>query len=317
MTLTASEVASLSSSLSRWEFAEYVFAGLVTLACAGEYVANFTDWLTCGIDEKKKRLEKRSTLLLVASLVFELICLVKTNQISGTLIGSLAERAEQANEKSDRAIINSDSAITKAQSAEDKSQQADLQADKATGQIKVVEKRAQRLAKEERAIEQAENKLADAQQGLDRRVNPRWRNLIIDGEKIRDLLKGNATSDFEILYAPQDTEAYTTAMMLSSLLVNSGWKSLGIRPVEDRDKVPAISSPNMPAEMNAGAAFNVGFGIGINVRSCPYPPFGHEKDCAGYALEEALLRGVGMSGPITFDKRLPADLVRIVIGKKP
>lgn len=312
MTLTASEVASLSSSLSHWEYAEYFFAGLVTLGCAGEYVANFTDWFTCGIDEKKKRLEKRSTLLLVAALVFELICLAKTNQISGRIIGSLGEKAEQASNETERAITNADSAISKAQSADDKSQQADLQADKATEQVKVVEKRAQRLAKQERAIEQAENKLAEAQHGLDRRVNPRWRNLIIDGKKIGDFLKGNSTSGFEILYAPGESEAYTTALVLSGLLSSAGWKQTELRPIEDHDAVPGISNPNMPSEMNAGASFNVGWGMSINVRSCPYPPFGHEKDCAACALWMALGGGV-----ITIDPRLPPDLVRIVIAKKP
>jgi hypothetical protein len=63
MSLTASDVASLTSSLLIWEASEYVFAGLVTLACAGEFTAEFTDWFTGGVEGKKKRLEKRSTLL--------------------------------------------------------------------------------------------------------------------------------------------------------------------------------------------------------------------------------------------------------------
>ena len=55
MTLMASDVLSLAKSLSRWEYAEYVFAGLVTIACAGEYVADFTDWFTGGAEEEAIR----------------------------------------------------------------------------------------------------------------------------------------------------------------------------------------------------------------------------------------------------------------------
>ena len=184
-------------------------------------------------------------------------------------------------------------------------------------QVEDVEIRAGKLVKQEMVLEQSEKKLDEAQQDISRRQNPRWRNLLIGAQNINDLLKGNATSKFDILYAPDDLEAYTTAIVLSGLLVGAGWKAGEIRPIEDRDAVPGISSPKMPLEMNAGASFNVGLGISINVRSFPYPPFGHEKDCAAWALEDALMRGVGMGGPITVDPRLSADVVRIIIGKKP
>src|SRR5712691_13438044 len=96
MTLTPSEVASLTRSLEYWEYAEYFSAFLVCVACAGEYIASFKDWFTGGVPERKKKLEQRSTWLLVASLSLELVCLVRTNSLSGRIIGSLAERAEEA-----------------------------------------------------------------------------------------------------------------------------------------------------------------------------------------------------------------------------
>lgn len=96
MTVTPSDLASLTKSLSRWELAEYICAGLVTIACFGEYVAEFTEWFTGGLKQRKERLAKRSTLLLVGALSLELICLVKTNQLSGLLIGSLSEKAGKA-----------------------------------------------------------------------------------------------------------------------------------------------------------------------------------------------------------------------------
>lgn len=140
MALTPSEVASLTRSLSRWEIAEYISSGLVTLACVGEYIANFKFWFTGGDKDKKERLSKRSTLLLIACLSFELICLVKTNHLSGKIIGALDDKAESASEKSGQAILNANSAIATAQVAKDTSSAAESLAQGARHDVEVVGK---------------------------------------------------------------------------------------------------------------------------------------------------------------------------------
>jgi hypothetical protein len=117
MILTASDVSSLAKSLSRWEIAEYVFAGLVTVACAGEYVADFKDWFTGGDKAKKERLAKASTLLLIGALALELTCLVKTNSLSGQLIGSLDQKAGEADAKANTALGTSATALTRSADA--------------------------------------------------------------------------------------------------------------------------------------------------------------------------------------------------------
>jgi hypothetical protein len=111
--------------------AEYCFAGLVVLACGGEFAASFTNWFTGGEESRKKRLEKCSTILLVAALSLELVCLVKTNSLSGQLIGSISDRAGEATTKAEKALSDSNTAITqsgtatsKAESAENASQRA-------------------------------------------------------------------------------------------------------------------------------------------------------------------------------------------------
>jgi len=129
MTLTVSDVASLSKSLSRWEFAEYACAVLVTTACAGEYVAEFTNGFTGGIEERKERLGKRSTLLLVFSLALELICLVKTNNLSGMLIGSLSDKAAAADTKAQSALEKSSLAESRARDAGTAAGEAQQKAD--------------------------------------------------------------------------------------------------------------------------------------------------------------------------------------------
>jgi len=118
MIFTASEVSSLAISLEHWEWAEYASCALVALGCTGEYIAEFTDCWTGGLKERKDRLAKRSTLLLISALALELMCLVKTNSISGMLIGSLSEKASAAE--------------TKAQSAFDKSVLAESNAGNAS-----------------------------------------------------------------------------------------------------------------------------------------------------------------------------------------
>lgn len=157
--LIASDVPSLAESLGRWERAEYIFASLVAIACAGEYIADFTDWFTCGIKEKKERLAKRSTLLLIASLALELVCLVKTNSLAGRLIGSLSDKATAAE--------------TKAQSAEHKADVADTAAGKAQDKADAVAKQADVLKDR---MEAASKKLGKLEHDIIAQ-GPRWRLL--------------------------------------------------------------------------------------------------------------------------------------------
>jgi hypothetical protein len=109
MILTASEVvASLSTRLGYWEYAEYASAFLVAVGCLGEYAADFTKWWTKGglwkflghsMERRKEALEKRSTLLLMGALALELICLFSTNEISGRIIATLDNEAALANKR--------------------------------------------------------------------------------------------------------------------------------------------------------------------------------------------------------------------------
>lgn len=124
MIFTASDVESLSRSLARWECAEYAFAAFVAVACAGEYIANFTDLLTGGVEEAKKRLEKRSTLLLITALALELVCLVKTNSLSGMLVGSIRDKAEEADTKAKTALADAKTALVQSEAAKTSSSSA-------------------------------------------------------------------------------------------------------------------------------------------------------------------------------------------------
>jgi hypothetical protein len=136
MIFTASDVSSVSQSLQRWDWAEYISEAFVILACAGELVADLGEnWLG---EKRKKHLERRSTILLVAALSVSLICLVRTNELSGNVIGSLGDKADEADTKAKKSIEDSSTALsqakdalTKSGEAEDSSGRAEDKAEKA------------------------------------------------------------------------------------------------------------------------------------------------------------------------------------------
>jgi hypothetical protein len=117
MTPTAPDVASLAKSLSCWEWIEYISAFAVMVACAGEYIAGFVDRFAGGDEERKRRLTKGSTLLLVIALSCEPLALFKTNQISGELTGSIAEQAKLASDSAEKALNDSNSSLIKSTNA--------------------------------------------------------------------------------------------------------------------------------------------------------------------------------------------------------
>jgi hypothetical protein len=131
MMFTAFDVSSISQSLGRWELAEYIFEGLVVIGCAGELVADLGK--KCLATAHRDRIERLSTILLVVALSMELICLVKTNELSGTIIGSLSDKAEVADRKAQSAVDKSSLAEKRADAAADGSKRADDSAKEAKG----------------------------------------------------------------------------------------------------------------------------------------------------------------------------------------
>src|SRR5438132_3197449 len=114
MLFTASDV----SSLAGWERREYISEAFVIVACAGELVADLGR--KCLTRAHSDRVERLSTILLVGALLASLICLVRTNELSGSVIGSLGDKAEEADRKARTAIADSSTALSQAKDALDK-----------------------------------------------------------------------------------------------------------------------------------------------------------------------------------------------------
>lgn len=95
--MTASELTSLESSLTRWEWFEYGAAAVVIVGVLGEAINDFTSWWPRW--RIKKKLGKGSTLILIAGLACELLGLVRTSTLSNQLIADLNATAAEANER--------------------------------------------------------------------------------------------------------------------------------------------------------------------------------------------------------------------------
>ncbi len=133
MTLTPSEVASIASKLSVWEITEYVSEALVGLGCLGEYIAEYAKWPTGWTNDQKHTLGRRSLVLLIVGIGFGLLSLIQTNALSGEVIGSLGDQAEQAGSKAKLAVDTSDGALAKSGLAMNASGDALSKAGKAEG----------------------------------------------------------------------------------------------------------------------------------------------------------------------------------------
>jgi hypothetical protein len=236
MTLTPSEVASLTKALSRWEIGEYACAGLVTIGCLGEYIADFTNWFTDGIKEQKERLAKRSTLLLIAALSLELVCLVRTNELSGLVIGSLDERSGEAMSKSGKALGNSTSALTQSGMADAasaravsqsgtaviKSGKALKEADSFEADISVAKKQA---AEAESHLAEAVS-MARAEETELRELETRLAPRVLTVEqlvRIRAKLKALGAHEYTLWITP-DLDSWTLMANLGFVFDEAGWK---------------------------------------------------------------------------------------------
>jgi hypothetical protein len=326
------DVISLTKSLAWWERGEYVFTGLVVLACAGEYVASFTSWFTGGVEERKKRLEKLSTLLLVVALALELLCLFKTNSLTGQLVGSLSDKAAQADEKARTALTNSTTALNSASTAIGKSNDATASASGALTLAKGARKEADsfeqdivtaktQAASAESHLTEAMKRAADANAELDRIKTPRS---LLDEQELVSSLSAYKDTEYMFLSVFGDEESINLLKQIDDILQHAGWKraqpsnpnppainvprpngnitvtdglingvEVSVEYTESVEHLQSLLAADIPAYVRAGVALNLSFSSNLS----PVP-------------DETYKKKVNVvSGKETF--------VRISVGKKP
>jgi hypothetical protein len=296
MILTASDVSSLARALSHWEVAEYVSCGLVAIGCIGEYVAEFTDWFTAGVKEYKDKLAKRSTLLLIVSLAFELVCLVQTNILSGVLIGSLNDEAQQADTRARKALGASDKAASSASIAMTLAHSAREEADSFEKDITSAKTEA---AKAESDLADALQRTANAERSLqDLQNRVKYRKLT--NEQSDAFLRALKTlPGGEIVLSTTGNggdESFKFAQQLRKLFMDAGWK---LPPPE-------------------GAPYHLDLqvtGVGIMVRGTAGKPMGVPSPVVATLFSAFIAAGIT---PQLFAYHpSPGDTPEVVIGSKP
>jgi len=302
--MVGSDASSLAQSLSRWEYAEYVSCAFVALACAGEGVAEFTDWLTNGVEDRKKKLAKLSTLVLIASLAAELVCLVRTNTLSGQLIGSLSEKAgiadtkaqsakitaEQADEKAKKAIADSSTALSQATDALGKAGKAQESLGKAEDEANKAETTASnaltlaRGARQEadsfendigsakKLAAEAESHLAEATKSaniltakLERLTTPRR---LPHSVPVVAPLKTFSGTEYVFIGTCADEECFSLVSDIDELLKLAGWK---------RIKGPPMRIGINQIDINYDKEFAVDVSVSTGTVISVETPNGHES----------------------------------------
>jgi hypothetical protein len=269
MIFASSDVASL---LHRWEVAEYISEVFVIVGCAGELVADFFTRLPKKVRE---HIGTWSTVVLILALTVGLKCLIKTNELSGSVIGSLGDKAEEAGRKANTATANSETALTKSGQALDEANGAEKTAGKAQKVAGAAASKAENLDRQLGAtktdLDTAKSQLAGAETAERKeeqalinlavcnapRVVPLWstdeignivEDVIMNGSKWTtsvDPLKPFASRQAIIEFVP-DAEARRAALSIAEMLKQAGWKIVRITPVDGIDDGTDIEPYKVP-----------------------------------------------------------------------
>jgi hypothetical protein len=227
MIFTAFDVSSLSQSLHRWEIAEYSCEALVVIACAGELVADFFTRLP---EKVRKHIGTWSTIVLILALAGGLKCLIKTNELSGSVIGSLGDKSEEAGLKANTATTNSETALIKSWQALDEANTAREAAGNAQKVSGAVASKAVELDRQLTATKTQLDTVAAKRDELEKslinmavcnapRVIPQW---MADGKTNADPLLPMAGEKVFIEFVP-DAEARRAALNLERILFDAKW----------------------------------------------------------------------------------------------
>jgi hypothetical protein len=225
MTFTLFDALSVPQSLHRWEIGEYVSEGFVILGCAGELVA---DLATCVNRRTRKHIERWSTIVLVLGLSIGLKCLIRTNELSGEVIGSLGDRADEADQKAKTAISDSGTALAQAKDALEKASKAQESLGKAetnAAKAQGVASGARNLATSaENDVKQLQGSLEKAAKDLDDlQARIAWRT-ISDEQKngLRDRLQAFRGRTVKVAWVSSESEPNTFAPQLIDALTYAG-----------------------------------------------------------------------------------------------
>src|SRR6266478_1511566 len=297
MVLLSSE---LASSLHRWELAEYISEGFVIAGCAGELVA-----LIRRIPKRcREQIETWSTVVLVLALTIGLKCLIRTNELSGMVIGSLGEKAEEADNKAKTAIVDSSTALSQAKDALNKAGAAQSSLGKAESEARGAQTAASnaltlasgarkeadtferdiKLAKDQAAsaeshLAEALQKATDATRRLSEEESKRaaiekrlaWRSLTAEQvNALAERLKLLTPQRVDVMTYPHDSEAEQLANLFLAAFIKANWKWNRFEPM-DSEGITNIFVEFDPSDKKSGESAKALFD---GIKGCDLAVFG-------------------------------------------
>jgi hypothetical protein len=228
---------------------------------------------------------------------------------------------------------NAGDAKTSANGAADDAGRAKGLADQANADAKAAKKladavadRASKLAKEQRATAKSQEETAKAQSELAKHLDTiakRQADRRVDGGTLVKLLKGKPKKRVEILYNPNDSEAWALAQEIFWWLGDgpskngkgAGWDVLLPSPIPDTGMPGLVGLANAPLGMRFFGSMTTA-GIEFRTRQLT-PDLGSALGELTTALKVSIFGAAPASFSETQDPSLPDDLIVVVVLHKP
>ena len=185
-----------------------------------------------------------------------------------------------------------------------------------------------RLAKAQEEAARAQLRLEDTTSATYMRTRAR----MLDTHKFMDILRGVPKAKVEVLYSPNDSEAWNLAWQIAHWLgggdppgtpnavAGVGWTVFGPVPLSENN---ALVGPfKQPASAPLAVRAGVGYGVGLVVRNLPNGPEPNPfevptKATGARALWIALERALELTGgTIISDPSAPPDVIRVIVGPR-
>ncbi|MCA1565376.1 MAG: hypothetical protein LC803_07030 [Acidobacteria bacterium] len=183
---------------------------------------------------------------------------------------------------------------------------------------------AERLLALEKEIAEARTKQAEAESRLEEFRKVQIRNKVGRWgytSPLGEFLKGKPKGSAEVIFIPEDDEAFKTAMAIEGeLSAGGGWRIVrNARPYSESDIIPKFSTPEMKKNVfNLPLLSRVGGLSDITVVMSPedlqesaFP----REGTAAHALYFGLI-SCGFEPLNNIDNRLPSGTMRVVVGAK-
>lgn len=171
------------------------------------------------------------------------------------------------------------------------------------------------LTKQQERAANAEKDLLELKQRVIRQNLPRW--VILGVGSLEKVLKDKPKGSAEIVFQPEDDEAFRLTMGLEGELSIGGWKIVRTVPISADDPTQVLPMYAKEKLLNFPAFAKVGGLSDVTVLASPADmDRGFPKDDTA---AHALLRGLhacGFQSLVAYDERLPSGTVRIIVGTK-